>query len=121
MRVEFRRPGEPDVIVASATYSGGRVEVHADEPTLTEALSRVFRATPVVVDDPSYRTLGTRGAVVVQPATLEWFRAAAQTRAGEFGLVARLVPGIREGGFDPAAQYRTFGEAIERLAAQADP
>jgi len=33
----------------------------------------------------------------------------------ELGLVARLVPGVTEGGFDPAAGYRRFDESIERL------
>jgi hypothetical protein len=30
-------------------------------------------------------------------------------------LVANLVPGVTEGGFDPAAGYRRFDESIERL------
>jgi hypothetical protein len=33
----------------------------------------------------------------------------------ESGLSARLVPGVTEGGYDPAAQYRTFEESVELL------
>ena len=29
--------------------------------------------------------------------------------------MARFVPGVTEGGFDPAAGYRTFEQQIERL------
>jgi hypothetical protein len=32
--------------------------------------------------------------------------------------VARFVPGVTEGGFDPASDYRTFDEQIERLDAR---
>jgi TPP-dependent pyruvate/acetoin dehydrogenase alpha subunit len=53
--------------------------------------------------------------VVIQPGSLEWFRAAAQVRAAEAGLVARMVPGVSRGGYDPAAGYRSFDQAIERL------
>ena len=67
-----------------------------------------------MVDDGAYRRLGTSGEVMIQPGDLEWFRAASQVRgAAATGLVARLVPGVTEGGFDPAAGYRTF-EATHR-------
>ena len=36
--------------------------------------------------------------------------------ACEADLVARFVPGVREGGYDPAAGYRTFRSTIERLS-----
>ena len=36
------------------------------------------------------------------------------------GLVARFVPGVTEGGFDPAAQYRSFDDSIERLTGGPD-
>ena len=52
----------------------------------------------------------------MQPGTLEWFREVAKARATqESGLSARFVPGVTEGGYDPAAQYRTFEESVERL------
>jgi len=117
MQVEIHRPGDPDTVVATATWKAGRVVVEAEDPTVRERVEKVFRPTPVVVDDASYRRLGTRGEVVVQPGDLEWFRAVAQTRLPrEADLVARLVPGVREGGYDPAAGYRTFRSTIERLS-----
>jgi hypothetical protein len=115
MRVEFHRPGEPDVVVATATWDGSRASVASGDDEIAAALWRVFRPTPVVVDDPSYRRPGTSGEVVVDPGSLGWFRAAAQVRAAEAGLVARLVPGVSEGGYDPAAGYRTFEDAVEGL------
>jgi hypothetical protein len=33
----------------------------------------------------------------------------------ETGLVARAVPGVVGGGYDPAANYLRFSEQIERL------
>ncbi len=119
MRAEFHRPDD-EAILAVATWDGERVDVHADDPSVADSVRKVFRPTPVVVDDPSYRAQGTRGAVVVPPGTLEWFRAAAQGRSVEVGLVARLVPGISEGGYDPAAQYSTFERSMERLDASGD-
>ena len=114
MKVEFHRPDDEQV-VATAVWEGGRAIVDSGDDELAAALWKVFRATPVVVDDSSYRSLGTSGEVVVQPGSLEWFRACVQVRAAEAGLIGRLVPGVEEGGYDPAAGYRTFSEAIERL------
>jgi hypothetical protein len=122
MRVEFSRPDAPDSVVASATWDGRSVEVSSEDETIGRALEHAYRATPVVVDDASYRQLGTSGEVVVQPGSLDWFRAATQVRAAaETSLAARFVPGVREGGFDPAAQYRSFAESMERLTRRADP
>jgi hypothetical protein len=116
MRLEIHPPDEPDSVVATAIWDAGRVAVEATDPAVRDQLRQVFRHTPVVVDDASYRRLGTHGEVVVQPGSLEWFRAVAQTRLPrETKLVARLVPGVREGGYDPAAGTGTFGSAIERL------
>jgi hypothetical protein len=115
VRIEFHRPGAPDDVVGHATWTGSRADVAAEGDADREAITAVFRATPVVTDDAAYRRQGTRGEVVVQPGSLSWFRAAAFARAPDFGLVARAVPGVREGGWDPAAQYRSFGDAVERL------
>jgi hypothetical protein len=102
--------------VASATWLDGRVVVEADDPDLKGSIERAFRPVPVVVDDPSLRYPGTRGESVLQPGDLEWFRAVAQVRvSSETGLVARSVPGVTVGGYDPAANYRRFSEQIERL------
>jgi hypothetical protein len=117
VKAEFHHRDEPDVVLAVATWSDPEVTIESEDPVLAESLRRAFRRVPVVVDDGSYRTQGTHGEVVVQPGDLEWFRAAAQVRAStETGLVSRLVPGITEGGYDPAAGYRTFGDSVERLS-----
>jgi len=128
VKVEFYRPApdgaEPDAVaaaaqdvVATAAWRDGTAHVTCQDPELDQALANVFRPTAVVVEnDSSYRRLGTDGPVVLQPGDLEWFRAAAQIRAPkETGLTARMVPGVRAGGFDPAAGYREFGDAIDRL------
>ncbi len=117
MKTEFHNLEEPDQIVASVTWIDGRAQVTADDPAVAEKLRLALRPTPVVVDDSSYRRLGTHGVVVVQPGDLEWFRAATMVRApAETGLVARLVPEVDRGGYDPAAGYRTFGSSMERLS-----
>jgi hypothetical protein len=132
LRVEFHHPPEPTepssapaqpgppppppAAVASATWLDGRVIVESDDPDLRISIERAFRPVPVVVDDPSLRYPGTRGESVLQPGDLEWFRAVAQVRVpAETGLVARSVPGVTVGGYDPAANYRRFSEQIERL------
>ena len=90
--------------------------VEGDDPAVTASVERAFRPTPVVVDDPTLRPSGTHGEVMLQPGDLGWFRAVAQVRvAAETGLVARVVPGVVRGGYDPAANYRRFTEQIERL------
>jgi hypothetical protein len=121
MRVEFYPPDAPDTVAATATWHGSSVGVDSDDEALRDRLVHAFRPTPAVVDDAAYRQQGTRGETVVQPGSLEWFRAVAQTRAtAESGLAARFVPGIAEGGFDPASQYRTFRDSMERLTDHAD-
>ena len=116
MKAEFHSPDDPEVVLASATWSDLAVTIESEDPVLAGSLRDAFRRVPVVVNDGSYRPQGTHGEVVVQPGDLEWFRAVAQVRvSAETGLVARLVPGVREGGYDPAAGYRTFGDSIERL------
>jgi len=117
MKVEFSPPtppssadqpeakAEPAPVVATATWVDGAVLVEADDPEMQGGVERAFRRTAVVTDDASYRRLGTHGEVQVQPGDLEWFRAVAYVR----------VPGVTEGGFDPAAGYRRFDESIERL------
>jgi hypothetical protein len=116
MRVEFHRPDEPDTVVATAVWRHGTVTVEAEDDAVRDTLIRAFRPTPVVVDDAALRRQGTHGEVVVQPGTLEWFRVVAKARATqESGLSARFVPGVTEGGYDPAAQYRTFEESVELL------
>lgn len=94
--------------------------VEADDPELKASIERAFRPIPVVVDDPSLRYPGTSGESVLQPGDLEWFRAVAQVRVpAETRLVARSVPGVTVGGYDPAANYRRFPDQIERLVSHA--
>jgi len=67
MQVEVHRPDEPDTVLATATWQAGGVVIEAEDPTVRERVERVFRHTPVVVDDAAYRRSGTRGEVVLQP------------------------------------------------------
>lgn len=126
MKVEFLRPAPgtaegseaTPTLVATAAWVDGRPVISCDDDEVRKALERAFRSTPVVTGDASYRRQGTHGDVMVQPGSLEWFRAVAFDRApAEADVEARLVPGITEGGFDPAAGYRRFDESIERLSA----
>jgi hypothetical protein len=127
--VEFLRPApappadQPDAeapppdLVGSASWVDGEPVVTCDDDALRATLARAYRKTPVVTDDASYRRLGTHGEVQIQPGSLEWFRAASFVRVpAETGLEVRLVPGITEGGYDPAAGYRRFEDAIDRLS-----
>lgn len=117
MKAEFYREDAPDDVVATATWDGRDVVVDCEDEALDATVTKSFRRTPIVTDDAAYRRQGTSGAVQLQPGSLEWFRAATQVRAtAESGLLARLVPGIREGGFDPAAGYRSFDDAVDRLS-----
>ncbi len=116
MRAELYRPAEPERVVAVATWDlhGPRLEILEGAP---DGLDALLRPTPVVVEDPSLRPLGTRGEVLLHPSTLEWFRAALLTRAEPLGLAVRFVAERIAGGWDPAAQYRSFEEQVERLSA----
>jgi hypothetical protein len=117
MKVEFvRGEGEERTVVGTAEWRSGHVAVDAEDAGVRASLERVFRATPVVIDDGSYRQLGTRGEVLVQPGDLEWFRAVALARApAEAGLTPRFIAEDVRGGYDPAANYRSFEEQVERI------
>ena len=118
MKVEFHTAEDPETVLATVAWDGD-VHVETEDPDLRQTLETAYRRTPVVTDDAAYRRIGTSGEVVLEPGDLEWFRAASQVRAAaDSGLIARLVPGIAEGGFDPAAGYRSFEAQIERLAAR---
>ena len=50
---------------------------------------------------------------MIEPGSLEWFRAAAFARGPSIGFHVRLVPEVTgQGGWDPAAAYRTFRDAM---------
>ena len=122
MRVEFFRPNAPDDVVGRALWDGKRAVIETEDDEVRAKLERVFRITPVVVNDASTRMLGASGESVFQPGSLEWFRAAALTRTAEAELTARIVPDLRPGtGWDPAADYRTFRNEIRRLDAAEVP
>jgi hypothetical protein len=116
MRAEFYGPDDEGTVVASAAWDGRSVRIEADDAAVRASLERVFRLTPVVVEDPSLRPLYAKGEVVVHPGSLEWFREAAITRAEREGLRVRLVPeAAGRGGWDPASAYRTFRQEVARL------
>ena len=117
MLAEFIRPDAPDQVVGRAAWDGRRVVIPEDgtEPEMAEALRRIFRPAPVVIDDPSLRAAGSGGPSTLEPGDLQWFVAAARSRAEAEGLAARFVAtGARGFGWDPAGAYRTFAEAVAR-------
>lgn len=121
MRAEFRGADDPDTVIATANWDGADVTVMASDDAVAAALESAYRRLPIVTDDASYRRQGTAGAVLLQPGDLAWFRAVSQVRApAESGLTSRLVPGVTQGGYDPAAGYGTFEDAIDRLDGRAD-
>lgn len=117
MRAELFRPDQPETVVAVATWDGRTARMEPVEGA-PDDLDTVLRPTPVVVDDPSLRGPGTRGETMLEPGTFEWFRSALLGRAPALGLSVRFVSSVREGGWDPAAQYRTFDEQVERLTSR---
>lgn len=117
IRAELYRADAPETVVAVAMWRPGSPRIEATGEPL-EGLSTLLRATPVVVDDPSLRQLGSRGEVALAPGSLEWFRAALLSRAPGLGLSVRFVADEVTNGWDPAANYRTFREQADRLAAR---
>ena len=116
MRAEFSRPDDGPDVVATVAWDGRGVVIDSKDPDAHGAVERIFRPTPVVVEDASFRSLGARGESVLQPGSLEWFRAAAFSRAEREGFAVRIVPEVAaQGGWDPAAAYRTFREDMDRL------
>jgi hypothetical protein len=108
VRAEFFRPDDLESPVAVAEWDGARVHPGLDPDAL---LDRVFRVSPVVVDDHSLRPQGSQGPVVVEVGDLDWFRMAALHRSAEEGLQVRLVSD-RPGGWDPAGAYRRLGDWV---------
>lgn len=117
MNVEFYVVDEEQKqTVATVLWDGREVTITADDDAIREKLAHAFRRLPIAVDDASFRRLGTAGPVVIQPGSLEWFRAVARYRATEgSGLAARFVVTDIVSGYDPAANYRPFDEQIAWL------
>jgi hypothetical protein len=115
--VEFYAPDdEQKEAVAGVSWDGREVAVTSEDAALRDELVHAFRKTPIAVDDASLRRLGTSGPAVIQPGSLEWFRAVAGTRATEeTGFASRVVATEVVSGWDPAGNYRPFGEQIEKL------
>lgn len=111
MRAEFFRPEDPETVVGAAEWDGVRVMLRAPDDEQRGVLERVFRVSPVPIDDPSRRALGTSGPVLAEPGDLDWFLAAAQVRGEQEGLGVRLIPDTT-GGWDPASAYRRMGDWI---------
>lgn len=115
MRAELYRADDPDDDVAIATWSPSGTALDVRDPSV-DGLDRLLRPTPVVVEDASLRRLGTHGESMLNPGSLEWFRAVLLTRGPGLGLGVRFVREEIRGGWDPAAAYRTFEEQVGRLA-----
>jgi hypothetical protein len=113
VRAEFLRDG---TVVGTAVWDGKRAVIESSDPESRKSLEWIFRLTPVVVDDASLRSLGAHGESVIQSGGLEWFLAAASSRGAADGFEVRFVPEVAgEGGWDPAASYRTFRSTVRRL------
>jgi hypothetical protein len=116
MRAEFYRPEDPDAVVAAAEWDGRRTHMEAEDEEARAALARVFRPSPVVLEDPSLRPAGASGETVVEPGDLEWFRVAALVRGGREGFGVRFVS-ASPGGWDPAGAYRPMQDWLARKEA----
>lgn len=115
MKAELYRPDDPATVVAVATWSGGVANLAVTAEPI-EGIERLLRRIPVVARDASLLPQGSHGETVLQPDSLEWFRAALSTRSESLGLAVRFVAEDVRNGWDPASNYRTFAEQATRLA-----
>jgi hypothetical protein len=116
VRAEIYRQDDAAHVLATARWSregGSTLDVAA---TNVDGLDRLLRRIPVVARDASLLPQGSHGETVLQPDSLEWFRAALITRVEPLGLSVRFVAEEVRNGWDPAANYRRFREQAERLA-----
>lgn len=111
MRAEFFDPEAPDRLVGAVEWDGRTVRIHADDGGARERLGRVFRPSPVAVNDPASRPDGSTGQTVLEPGDLQWFLAAGRVRGDREGLGVRFVSET-PGGWDPAGAYRPMGAWI---------
>jgi len=122
VRADFYREDEPDTVLGSAWWNGRSAEVSSEDAEVRGTLTRLFRSTPIVVDDPSLRPAGSTGEAVVQPGSLEWFRLVAVSRTASTDMHVRLVPEVtNKTGWDPASAYRTFRQVVTRMESPATP
>lgn len=116
IRAEFYKQDAPEEVVGAVDWSADGMSFAAVDMATADALEKAYRRTPVVVLDASLRRLGAHGESTLQPGDAEWFRAVTQWRAPEeLGLSSRMVSDVREGGYDPASNYRKFEKQIQRL------
>lgn len=118
MRAELVRPGDPETVVGTAEWDGVRVMLRTPDEEQRSLLERIFRISPVVIDDPSRRTLGASGPITAEPGDLDWFLAAAEVRGEQEGLAVRFIPDTTAG-WDPASAYQRMGDWIGDLEAHA--
>lgn len=105
VRAEFFRGDDDDRPVGTAIWADRRVRMETGDRKVREALARIFRASPVSVEDPAASDAGAAGGAVVEPGDLAWFRTAALVRGRDEGLRVRFVTDA-PGGWDPAGAYR---------------
>lgn len=104
MRADFFRKGDPGTVLGSAEWDGRHAVIRTEDDEVRAALERVFRVSPVAVDDP----MPPGRTKVVGPGDLEWFRAGAAVRGAEEGLAVRFVTDVA-GRWDPALDPETYG------------
>jgi hypothetical protein len=112
MRAEFFRPDDSEAVVGIAEWEAGAARIESDDPKMRTALERVFRPSPVALDDPALRDPASSGAAVVEPGDLEWFRTAAVVRGERENLKVRFVSRT-PGGWDPAGSYRPLEDWVD--------
>ena len=112
IRAEFFRPRTPDTVIGTVEWDGRKVKIEAKNTAVRDVLTRIFRPTPVSVDDPSTRPLGASGETVLEPGDLDWFIATARVRSKQERLGVRFVTAM-SGGWDPAGAYRPMRAWVE--------
>jgi hypothetical protein len=112
MRAEFFRPDDPEAVVGAAEWEAGGARIESDDPEIRTTLKRIFRPSPVALDDPALRDPASSGSAVVEPGDLEWFRIAAGVRGEREGLQVRFVS-RSPGGWDPAGSYRPLESWVD--------
>ena len=115
MRAEFFRPRTPETVIGTVEWDGRQPRIEAKNSAVRDVLARIFRPTPVPVDDASTRPLGASGETLLEPGDLDWFIAAGRTRSKVERLGVRFVASM-PGGWDPAGSYRPMRAWVEQQA-----
>ncbi|HEV8681688.1 MAG TPA: hypothetical protein VGS09_02785 [Actinomycetota bacterium] len=116
IRAEFFRPRTPETVIGVVEWDGRQPRIEAKNTAVRDVLSRIFRPTPVAVDDSSTRPLGASGETVLEPGDLDWFIAAGRVRSRQERLGIRFVATMA-GGWDPAGAYQPIRAWVEQQAA----